>query len=65
MVAFWKFVIFIVTLLVLYIVVIGDGRLSSNLTVLPSAVPVIAVVVFACNRPTIRRHLDQLIKYVQ
>ncbi|GAV09321.1 hypothetical protein RvY_18884-2 [Ramazzottius varieornatus] len=43
--------------------VIGEGRLNSTLTILPSPVPVIAVVVFGCNRPTIRRHLDQLIKY--
>ena len=55
MATFCKLVFFILTLLVLYyIAVIGDGRLSSNLTILPSAVPVIAVVVFACNRPTIR-----------
>ncbi|OQV23689.1 Alpha-1,3-mannosyl-glycoprotein 2-beta-N-acetylglucosaminyltransferase [Hypsibius exemplaris] len=42
---------------------VGDTMANSNVTVLTSKIPVIPVIVFACNRPTVKRNLDQLLKY--
>ncbi|XP_055348096.1 alpha-1,3-mannosyl-glycoprotein 2-beta-N-acetylglucosaminyltransferase-like [Paramacrobiotus metropolitanus] len=43
--------------------VIGVDGGDSSLAVLRKEIPVIPVIVFGCNRPTIKRSLDQLIKF--
>ena len=44
--------------------VVGDRLVNSTAQVLSSKLPVIPVIVFACNRPTVKRNLDQLLKWV-